>query len=63
MPITYKPIAGAPNIAVYVDRRRVGTIHRIALNRFTYCPGNAKPGDGNGPLFDTIAAVKRDLEG
>lgn len=64
MPITYKTIG--PNaqrgLHVYLDGRKVGTIKRADgfREKWQYFPSRSKHG---GQVFDSIAAVKKSLEG
>lgn len=55
--ITYKEIENA-NIAVYLDKKRAGTIKKVA-GGFQYFP---KGGKNGGDVLLTLQAVKASLE-
>lgn len=59
--ITYKPLPGEDQAtAVYLDKRRVGTIVRLTADRWQYLT-EGRSGT-RGDILPSLQAVKRSLE-
>lgn len=58
--VTYEP--GKTNeIKVFLDKRRVGSIFKLADNQFVYQPGKSVASRGD--VLPSLVAVKRSIEG